>query len=176
MITCSFTGHRIQRLGSKEIDDKKCIEIKNWLERTSEKLIIEKGVTRFISGMALGTDQWGALAILNLKKKYPNLLLEAAIPSRDFHESWSDKNKKQFMNILKQCDNIKYFANKYNLNNIYTRNRYLVDECQVLLAVWDTVPKGGTYRTITYGIKKNKSLIFLNPTEMTIGYRRGAKF
>ena len=44
------------------------------------KLIENKGVTHFISGMALGVDIYAAEIVLNLKTKYPHITLESAIP------------------------------------------------------------------------------------------------
>ena len=42
------------------------------------------------------------------------------------------------------------------------RDRYMVDNCDVLLAVWDGIKDGGTWRTIQYAMKKKKNIIFID--------------
>ncbi|MEE1074515.1 MAG: SLOG family protein, partial [Acutalibacteraceae bacterium] len=58
---CAFTGHRPQNLpfGFNEADER-CQTLKKLLRYAIEKLITEKGVTLFVSGMALGVDIYAA--------------------------------------------------------------------------------------------------------------------
>ena len=79
--TACFTGHRPQSLpcGSSETH-LACLKIKHQLKRLIVGLIEKKNVTHFISGAALGVDTWAAEIVLELKNKYPNITLEAAIP------------------------------------------------------------------------------------------------
>ena len=78
-IACA-TGHRPDKFdfGYNETDIR-CINLKKCLKRELIKLI-EHDYTHFISGMALGFDMWFAEEVLELKKTYPNIILEAAIP------------------------------------------------------------------------------------------------
>ena len=57
-ITCCFTGHRPKSLpfGYDE-QNPQCIRMRFLIWNLLNKLITEKGVTHFISGMALGIDQ-----------------------------------------------------------------------------------------------------------------------
>lgn len=59
--TCCFTGLRPQKLtfGFDE-GDRLCLQIKERLKQEIIRLITEQHVTHFISGMALGVDQWAA--------------------------------------------------------------------------------------------------------------------
>ena len=46
-----------------------------------EKQIEEHSVNHFISGMAIGVDMYAAEIVLDLKAKYPQITLEAAVPA-----------------------------------------------------------------------------------------------
>ena len=79
MKTCAFTGHRPKGLGYPESDER-CAALKEKLRSLIVKLIEEEGVTHFISGMAQGVDMYTAEIVLELKKQYPQITLECAIP------------------------------------------------------------------------------------------------
>ena len=79
METCAFTGHRPKGLGYPESDER-CAALKEKLRSLIIRMIEEKGVTHFISGMAQGVDMYAAEIVLELKEKYPQITLECAIP------------------------------------------------------------------------------------------------
>ena len=79
MKTCAFTGHRPKGLGYPESDGR-CTALKEKLRSLIIRMIEEEGVTHFISGMAQGVDMYAAEIVLELKKQYPQITLECAIP------------------------------------------------------------------------------------------------
>ena len=84
--TCCFTGHRPKKLPFKSNEtDERCIRLKEILRNEIKKLIAEKGVNKFISGMAIGTDIICAEIVLDMKKEY-DIVLECAIPCRNQNE------------------------------------------------------------------------------------------
>ena len=72
----SFTGYRPQKMpfGFDE-NDPRCIDFKKRLRDTIESFIWQ-GYTHFISGGALGMDTYAAETVLELKKEYPEIILE----------------------------------------------------------------------------------------------------
>ena len=42
------------------------------------------------------------------------------------------------------------------------RNRYMIDKCDVLIAVYDGFSKGGTYNAINYAKKIGKKIIYVS--------------
>lgn len=89
--TCCFTGHRPKKLPFKSNEtDERCVRLKEILRDEIEKMITEKGVKKFISGMAIGTDMICAEIVLELKEKY-DITLECAIPCRNQSEKWNKK-------------------------------------------------------------------------------------
>ena len=53
---------------------------------------------------------------------------------------------------------------QYTNGCLQKRNRYLVDNADIVLAVWNGTP-GGTEYTVSYAKKKEKTLVIINPDE-----------
>lgn len=80
MKTLCFTGHRPNKFSFKyDESHPDCIKIKNLFKEKTEKAIL-RGCELFVVGMAIGVDIWSAEILLELKKTYPHIKLEAAIP------------------------------------------------------------------------------------------------
>ena len=84
-VSCAFTGHRPAKLpwGSDE-NDPRAVELKKKLKDYIRLLVDQKGVRRFVSGMAPGIDMYAAEAVIELKKEKEGLILECAVPDEDF--------------------------------------------------------------------------------------------
>ena len=104
-IVCCFTGHRPQSLpfGYDE-QDPQCIRMRFLIWNLLNKLISEKGVTHFISGMALGVDQICAEVVLELKARHPEITLECAFPCETQAVRWSESQRERYYRIAEQCD------------------------------------------------------------------------
>ena len=78
--TCCFTGHRPSKLpwGTRE-EDPRCVDLKGRIAAALEEEYAA-GVRHFISGMARGADLYFAEAVLALKERCPDVLLECARP------------------------------------------------------------------------------------------------
>lgn len=161
--TCCFTGHRPQGMPFRFNEkDERCLNLKEKLKEISEKLIKEDKVTHFISGMALGTDIFAAEIIIDLKQKYPNIILEAAIPCESQETKWSEKQKRRYYKILNLCDKKTVLQKNYTHDCMQKRNRYMIDNSDIVIAVWNGTPSG-TGNTVEYAQKKEKQIIFIDP-------------
>ena len=135
----AITGHRPKRLQGKEK------EVESWILNKIDEL----NPDICISGMAEGVDQIFAYSALQKNKKlwciYPYL------------------KKKNFYTIYleEKADRILYTQKEYSKDCYFIRDKYLVDNCDILLAVWDGKPNGGTYWTIKYANSINKPIKFL---------------
>lgn len=161
MISCAFTGHRPARFHFKYNEEHPdCIMLKQAMNKEICALI-EKDVTTFYSGMALGVDTWGAELVLEHKKCNPNIKLIAVLPCEAQPNRWTEHQRNRYFNLLPQCDEVVYVSQQYTLDCMYKRNRYLVDNSQYLLAVYDGQGKGGTAYTVQYAKKNGKSIIII---------------
>lgn len=160
---CSFTGHRPQNLpfGFNE-GDKRCIFLKKILQKKIEMMITKYGVKHFISGMAIGVDMYAAEIVLSLKKKYPDITLECAVPCENQSSKWSEALKKRYDGIIGQCDKKTVLQKYYTKDCMQKRNKYMVDNSDFVIAVWDGTPSG-TGKTVQYAKTLGKLIIIVNP-------------
>lgn len=131
------------------------------------KLQTENGNNYFISGMAQGADLILANIVLELKKTYKELFLECALPFNRQSEKWSINYKNQYNEILQKADKITVLSENYNISAFYKRNKYMVDNSDIVIAVFDG-KKGGTKFTCDYAKSKGKQIIILNPNDNKI--------
>ena len=164
--TCCFTGLRPQKLpfGFDE-GNRLCLQIKERLKQEIIRLITEQHVTHFISGMALGVDQWAAEIILCLQEKYPDITLECALPCETQAAKWSVNQRERYFSIVERCSKETMLQTGYTRDCMIKRNRYMVDRSRYVLAVWDG-SNGGTGYTVRYARSQNRIVQIINPTEL----------
>lgn len=162
MLRVSFTGYRPQKLGFFGEDDPMYIEL---VKKLHEKIggLVEDGAKEFLSGMALGVDTICADIVLEFKKTNPNIRLTAVIPCHGQENSWTEEQKRHYYDLLLQCDNQVFTSENYRKGCMQIRNRYLVDNCDILLAVFDGKP-GGTKFTVDYANTSGKKVIVVVPS------------
>ena len=155
---CSFTGHRAAKLpwGFNE-QDPRCIQLKQQIYDAIDA-IYDSGIRHFICGMANGCDMYFGEAVLELKKAKKDVTLEAAVPFAGQADHWKEAEKQRWQRIYAGSDYITVVSKSYTKDCMNKRNRYMVDNCNVLLAAYNGT-KGGTQNTILYGIRSKKEVI-----------------
>lgn len=167
---CAFTGHRPQSLpfGFNETDER-CIALKQTLRAEIIKLIEDEGVTHFISGMAIGVDMYAAEIVLGLKSSYDNITLEGAIPCETQAAKWTEEQRNRYFEIAEKCDKETLIQQHYTADCMHKRNRYMVDQADYIIAVWDGRPSG-TGKTVQYAQRQGKPIRVINPKTLAIEY------
>jgi uncharacterized phage-like protein YoqJ len=90
-------------------------------------------------------------------------LIECAIPCRNHTSKWQQLDKLRYLKILEEADIITKVSNEiYQPWLMQKRNEYMVDKCDLLLAIWNG-SKGGTGNAIKYGQKIKKQIKIINP-------------
>ncbi|MBO7297528.1 MAG: DUF1273 family protein [Clostridia bacterium] len=161
--TCCFTGHRPKGF-PWDYEDKRCLAHRDYLQRVEyfvEQAILRHQTEYFICGSAMGADTDFAEAVIRLRKKYPHIKLEIAEPYTSYGESYAEPHKSRYRAIIQQADKIHNASQKFTPWCIGTRNRYMVDHSDMLIAVWNGNKEGGTYNTLTYAEKKNKKVRYI---------------
>lgn len=152
--TCCFTGHRPDKLPWREDEsDPRCRRLKGAIARAVEEACVS-GYRRFITGMARGGDLYFAEAVLALRESEPDIVLECARPCETQADSWPDRERRRYQSILDRCDYETLVQHRYDRFCMMRRNQYMVDHSGLLIAVYNGVPKGGTYQTLLYAMKK----------------------
>lgn len=167
--TCCFTGHRPQKLpwGYDE-DWPDCIRLKVRLGCEIEAMR-QKGVTDFISGMAVGVDLWAAEIVVDLKRAYPEdtIRLFAAIPFEGQANKWSSEYRERYYETLAKADGETTLYAHYNEGCTFERNRYMVDHSAHMIAVYNGEKKGGTKYTVDYARSKGLEIVIINPEDFS---------
>lgn len=168
MRSCAFTGHRPQNLpfGFRE-NDERCTALKAALRKQIISLIVNENVTHFISGMALGIDMYAAEIVLDLKKVYPDITLECAIPCKSQPDRWGEAMRRRYYNIIARCDKETILQAEYTPDCMDKRNRYMADHADFMIAVWDGKPSG-TGKTVRYARNSGKAIIRIDPAALTV--------
>lgn len=148
--TCCFTGHR--RLPKEKIES-----IVRRLDIAINGLI-DKGVTDFISGGAIGFDLIAASLIVTKKERGHDVRLIFALPCRNQDEKWSDGQKKLYHDLLGEADEIVYVSDEYFDGCMKKRNRYMVDQSAYCISA-HLHPMSGTEQTVKYARRKGLRVI-----------------
>lgn len=160
MNTVCFTGRRPQKLpwGYNE-NDPRCLKLKIELKKKIEEAI-EAGARHFISGMALGVDMWAAETVIEIKKTDSRITLEAAIPYKKQSANWSFDHRNRHGRILNDCDKVTYVSENYSAYCMMKRNKYMVDNSDLVIAVTDDFT-GGSGKTALYARSKGVPVQFI---------------
>ena len=159
--SCCFTGHRPKSLpwGYNE-SSLGCYFFKRKLKKIIYKLA-DEGCVHFITGMAMGVDLIEAEIVIEMKKKYINITLEAAIPCDNQTAGWSFDYVERYQDVLEYCDKVTYVSEEYTRDCMLKRNRYMVDNSDVVIAVWNGTERSGTAATMRYAKKQGKKVIVI---------------
>lgn len=159
MFDVMFTGHRPPKLGGWDEDNPVADKTRNWLRKQVAKRAGEGSVT-FVSGGALGVDQWGAEAVLDR----PGLQLIMAIPCDGYSSKWPSHSQKRFESILSKASLVKIVCpGHYESWKNISRDGWMVANSKQVIAVWDGVEQGGTWQTIKAARKAGRPITFFNP-------------
>lgn len=168
--TCAFTGHRPSgfSFGSDE-KHPDCVRLQEMLFSLVLRLS-QSGVTRFISGMAKGTDLWAAKQVLRLREENPQIKLIAAVPCAGQAGRWNAKDRETYADILDRADEVVTLSESYTPGCMMQRNRWMVDHAEVLVAVCNGSEKGGTANTLRYAEKQKRRIYWIDPQSFTVRY------
>ena len=161
--TCAFTGHRPKSFPWKYNEAAPdCILLKEVLAEQI-KALADRGVTDWLSGMAQGVDLWCAQIVLDLRKENPALNLHCVLPCEGQADRWSDSARERYHMIVARADFVDYVSRKYYDGCMLARNRRLVDQAGILLAVYNGERRGGTAATVRYARKAGREIIMIDP-------------
>ena len=151
----AFTGHRPDKIGGY----RPC-ERHDLIKQAIKGYLLMNMPEKVIVGMALGVDQIACEAALELK-----IPVQAAIPFEGQEKKWPFESQMKYIKLLEQCKDIYTVCpGEYAAWKMQARNEWMVDNCDVLIAIWDG-SSGGTANCVKYAQSKNKQTIIHNPNE-----------
>lgn len=158
----ALTGHRPERLGFSELDFETPFEWRRIIDWLKDQLLILDATDTYC-GMASGCDIAFGIATMEINnetwvKKYYDrnkISLHCVLPCKNYnnHIKWheilkygADEWIELADEFYKGCDNV--------------RDQYMVNHCDVLIAIWDGNKSGGVWSTIRKAQKADKTIIY----------------
>lgn len=167
---CAITGHRPKSFPWKyDEGNPNCVLLKEFLAAQISKLV-DRSVTDWFSGMALGVDIWSAEIVLFLRKNNPALRIHCILPCEGQEDKWSVSEQERYHAVLRRADEVFYVNRAYGPKCMLERNRYMVDHASILLAVYNGVQRSGTGATIRYAQRLGREIVVINPMSRTVIY------
>ena len=96
------------------------------------------------------------------RRKTKKITLECVIPFPGQADSWEKADQRRRYNILTAADKAVITSEQYNRGCFFTRNRYMVDNADVVVCAFNG-KSGGTAYTVDYALKQNKIVIQIDP-------------
>lgn len=155
----ALTGHRPDKLGG--FDDN---PLGRAVRRRMREAIEQLRPVKIISGMALGVDQWGAEIAIEL-----GIPFIAAVPCVGQESKWFAHSKKRYFQLLDHAQHIHLCSPEpYKRGCMEKRNRWMVDNSNALLAVWNG-SSGGTANCVNYAKTKRHPIFPIDPRDLKYG-------
>lgn len=179
MIGLAFTGHSLSKLYGDDLSDIRYSRLIDTLERLFD--YYGPFIDEVIVGGATGLDTLALLTASRMKSEYPFKIV-LCIPFESQAKYWSDRDKLLYDKCKVLADEIIYVdtldnykvegctVGSYDKAKFKMRNKYMVDRCQYLVALWGGNYQSGTYSCISYARKCRhvRSIMMISPDTLEI--------
>jgi uncharacterized phage-like protein YoqJ len=157
-VVIAGTGHRPPRLAinglqaySQRQFGMTCHVALQWLQKSG----VENATV--ISGCALGWD-----TALAWSAQLTGIPVICAVPYLGYKERWGKRDQGRFWEIIENAAQVHYVCEPgYAAWKNIKRDEWMVDRCDTVLALFDGVEKGGTWRTVEYARGQGKPVVNL---------------
>jgi uncharacterized phage-like protein YoqJ len=157
-VIVAVSGHRPDKLPNKETGYKLPNPTYNYVCQELERVLIELKPDKAISGMALGTDSYFAFVCIKL-----GIPFIAAVPFLNQESKWPKASQDTYHKLLaKAAEVVIVSEGGYSAEKMQTRNIWMTDRCDTLIAVWDQ-SSGGTANCIAYAKSVVRDIIYIDP-------------
>lgn len=169
---CCFTGYRPQKLSYLQEETGAAYQRLYRLLTKLIKAAVDEGYDYFISGFAEGVDLIAAKIVLELKNEGYEIDLEAALPGMNQAKCWTADQKELYYMLLDLADHRTCVDQTMTKYSCLKRDEYMVDQSDLVIAVFDG-KKGGTAYTLRYARGKKRNLWIVDPGQYTVKKEEG---
>lgn len=169
---CCFTGYRPQKLSYLQEETGAAYQRLYRLLTKLIKAAVDEGYDYFISGFAEGVDLIAAKIVLDLKNEGYEIDLEAALPGMNQAKCWTADQKELYYMLLDLADHRTCVDQTMTKYSCLKRDEYMVDQSDLVIAVFDG-KKGGTAYTLRYARGKKRNLWIVDPGQYTVKKEEG---
>lgn len=140
---------------------------KERLYRLFSGLIKWGNVSHFVIAMLSDTELLSMGLILDLKKQYPYITLEAIIPYLSLPADCSPKYQAFYYYLQNHCDKTTIIHRLHTPSSIDIQYEYMVNCADLILAIWDG-SKGDIGNAVEYARFIDTDLLIFDPAGSTI--------
>jgi hypothetical protein len=136
----------------------------DWVERELDRLLASIAPPLVgITSLAVGADQLFADAVLRRGGS-----LEVVIPFAGYESTFSEeRDRQEYTRLSQRASRVEVLEKPGSDEEAYLASgRRMVDQSDLLIAVWDGLPAsglGGTGDVVNYAVRRRKRTIHLNP-------------
>jgi len=136
------TGHRPPRLGGYDRNNPTRVGVR----REMMMLLSGMGATKGLTGMAAGADQDFADVCVDL-----GIPFVAALPFEGQEMGWPEEAQEAYRGLLAKAVDVVVVAANDPVDDKYaSRDRWIVENCHAMIAVYDGGKHGGTAKAVRY--------------------------
>jgi uncharacterized phage-like protein YoqJ len=148
----AVTGHRIQRLARPGVDP---LRLEELLTGFAEEVLDAARPSVVLTGMATGWDQAVAAAAIKLEVPFV-----AAVPYVGQDSLWDERTRRVYGVLLEAASAVCFVEEPPHAGwKMISRNRWMVDRAELLVALWDGDRKGGTASTVLHAEKRGVQVV-----------------
>lgn len=133
------------------------------IKKIIEKLIKDFYVIHFISGMEFGLEQFFSEAVIELKKEYAGITLEAALAYETFTIRWSEKQRDKYYSLMQKVDKETLLQYNFTKDCIRKKNRYMIKKSNYIILPYNNTNEINNF---ILQAKANKKIVFLIEPEV----------
>ena len=148
--TVAFTGHRPEKLPWGTNENSPEGTLFKFRLREALEYLIGRGYVNFLSGATRGFDTIAAEIVISLRDVYPWIKLIVVLPCADQAARGNADDRERWENIVHNSDHVETLAPVFDKSCMFRRNRYLVDNADLVLAAYHKGSTGGTAMTVEY--------------------------
>jgi uncharacterized phage-like protein YoqJ len=112
---------------------------------------------------------WAGEAVMELARTRPDAELCCAVPFAGQEQSWSAELRRRYYAMLAAAAEVKVLRESFARDCYFARNRWLVDNSHMLLAVYDGgAERSGTRYTVEYARRRGREIICIRPDTLSV--------
>lgn len=138
-----------------------------WVASTMRAEIQALGaIDRALSSLAAGSDQVFATVALDL-----GIPVTAVLPTKEYERFLRGRDLARFQALLPRCDQYMIEGATRPNDGFMAAGHYIVDQSDVLFAIWDGEPAGalgGTGDAVGYARARDRRVIHINPITRSV--------
>ncbi len=139
---CIFTGHRVIPAADR----------KGLTTRLADAVehVYTLGCTSFICGGAIGFDRMAADAVLDARRRHPEIELTIFVPCRDQDARWYEAERRHYARQLAAANHVEVLSERYYDGCMRVRNQAMADRADMCIAYVTSMHSGSaqTYHMV----------------------------